>query len=233
MSQMPAKRGRSSRDTQAPCSSCLRITTHRVLFEKAWTDEDWLQDQFTESFALLECAGCHRISMRHAVKYLDDRSSRNSYFPPPTSRQRPAWLLRLGMARSDETISELLDEVYQVVDSGQYRLAAMGVRALLEQIMILKIGDRGTFRDNLDAFQNEGYISTIQHDTMRNVLDIGDAAIHRGFKPGEDDLSLALDIVEAIIGTVLSHGEESSEMVKKLPQRASAKNRKTKKTGDN
>ena len=109
----------------------------------------------------------------------------------------------------------------------------MGVRALLEQIMILKIGDRGTFRDNLDAFQNEGYISTIQHDTMRNVLDIGDAAIHRGFKPGEDDLSLALDIVEAIIGTVLSHGEESSEMVKKLPQRASAKNRKTKKTGDN
>jgi hypothetical protein len=32
-------------------------------------------------------------------------------------------------------------EVYAAVDAKQYRLAAMGIRAALEQVMIMKVGD--------------------------------------------------------------------------------------------
>jgi hypothetical protein len=36
---------------------------------------------------------------------------------------------------------ELFDEIYQAVNAGQHRLATMGIRSLLETIMIAKVGD--------------------------------------------------------------------------------------------
>ncbi|MBI1980430.1 MAG: DUF4145 domain-containing protein [Methylocystis sp.] len=227
--QAKVKRRRELKETKAPCSSCLQVTTHKVLFETSTTDEDWDQAQFTESFSLLQCAGCQHISMKHSLKYLDDRSAQNHYYPPPTSRKKPAWWLYFGMAENEKPLSDLLWEIYQTVEGGQHRLAAMGVRALLEQIMILKIGDQGTFTGNLDALQRAGYISTVQHDTMRNILDVGDAAIHRGFKPKEEELNLVLDIMEAIIGTIFHHSEESGKLLNRVPPRA-RQPKKTKKT---
>ena len=98
----------------------------------------------------------------------------------------------------DSELVSLLKEIYEAVDSGQNRLAAMGIRALLEQVMILKVGDIRTFDQKLDKFQEQGYISLIQRDAMRATLDVGDASVHRGYKPTEQDLEIALDIVEGI-----------------------------------
>ena len=51
----------------------------------------------------------------------------------------------LGRAKGDAAIGAVMMEVYQAVTGGQYRLAAMGIRALLEQVMIQKVGDLKTF----------------------------------------------------------------------------------------
>jgi hypothetical protein len=48
-----------------------------------------------------------------------------------------------------------VQEVYRAVDGGQHRLAAMGIRALLEQVMIMKVGDVPTFNAKLDEFRRE------------------------------------------------------------------------------
>jgi hypothetical protein len=64
--------------------------------------------------------------------------------------------------------------------------------------MILKVGDVATFDQKLDEFQKQGYISLIQRDAMRATLDVGDAALHRAFKPTERDLKVALDVVEGV-----------------------------------
>jgi hypothetical protein len=50
------------------------------------------------------------------------------------------------------------------------RIAAMGIRALLEQVMIAKVGDLKTFEGKLDAFQEQGFISLIQRDAMKETL---------------------------------------------------------------
>jgi hypothetical protein len=70
-------------------------------------------------------------------------------------------------------LGSLLHEIYQAVHGGQYRLAAMGIRALLEQIMMPKVGDLGSFEKQLDAFEKAGYISFIQRDTMKATLEVG------------------------------------------------------------
>ena len=106
------------------------------------------------------------------------------------------------------------------MDGGQHRLAALGIRALLDQIMIARVGDlEGGFDKKLDAFQAKGYISLLQRDAMRATLDVGNAAMHRAFKPTEDDIRTALDIVEAIFAVIFHHKDAADRMVNRMPAR--------------
>jgi len=203
---------------QAPCSSCVRKTKHEVLFETSQQDEETL-----DTYVMMSCGGCSTISMGHQQRWIQDGSVDHRYYPSPVSRKMPSWMflwsIGLGRGKGDAAIGAVLMEVFQAVDGGQYRLAAMGIRALLEQVMIQKVGDLQTFDLKLDEFQKQGYISAIQRDAMRATLDVGDAAMHRGFVPTEQDLTLALDIVEGILAPIYDHRSEAEKMADRVPPR--------------
>ncbi len=126
----------------------------------------------------------------------------------------------LGDTNDDRLVS-LLREIYQAVDGGQHRLAAMGIRALLEQVMIAKIGDIVGFDNKLDAFQQAGFISLIQRDAMRATLDVGDAAMHRAFVPNRHELSTSLDIAEGVMSAIYSHRQAAEKLGDRVPPRKS------------
>jgi hypothetical protein len=128
-------------------------------------------------------------------------------------------LIGLTENKKDEELGSLLYEIYQAVYGGQYRLAAMGIRALLEQIMISKVGDCGTFEQKLNAFEKDGYISFFQRDAMKATLEVGHAAMHRAYKPTEEDVKVALDIVEGIMAPLYHHRSEAEKMVERVPRR--------------
>jgi uncharacterized protein DUF4145 len=155
---------------QAPCSTCLGKTRHTVLFQKAQQDE-----QCIEESALIECCGCGKISMGSWTGYGDVD---NEFYPAPITRRQPRWVLDLSLGfygKVKQAIGGILAEVYQATANGQRRLAAMGIRAALEQVMIATVGDLRTFDEKLDKFQDAGYISLVQRDTMRATLNVGDA----------------------------------------------------------
>jgi len=81
----------------------------------------------------------------------------------------------------------------------------------------------GAFDMKLDAFQNGGSISAIQRDAMRATLDVGDAAMHRAFLPSEQDLTLALDIIEGVLAPIYDHRTEAEKMADRVPPRAPKK----------
>src|SRR5216683_2164286 len=182
---------------QAPCSECIRKTKHEVLFETSQQDEETL-----ETFVMMSCGGCSTISMGRQRRWLEDGSVDHTYYPSPVSRKMPTWMflwsLGLGKGKGDAAIGAVMMEVYQAVAGGQYRLAAMGIRALLEQVMIQKVGDLKTF----DL-----------------TLDVGDAAMHRAFLPTEKDLTLALDIVEGVLAPIYDHRSEAEKMADRVPPR--------------
>ena len=86
--------------------------------------------------------------------------------------------------------------------------------------MIAKVGDLRTFEDKLDAFQSAGFISLIQRDAMKETLEIGHAAMHRAFKPTENELNMALDIVEGIFAAIFDHAEASTRLAQRVPHRS-------------
>jgi hypothetical protein len=201
----------------APCSTCVRDTLHEVLFETRRQD-----DHSSYAYVMISCGGCETISMGVQSRFGAEPDLVHEYYPSPVSRKQPQWLayMRLGLDRKEEAIGDLLHEVYQAIFGKQYRLAAMGIRAALEQVMIIKVGDSGTFNSNLDAFERDGYISKIQREQMRATLDIGDAAMHRGFVPTEKELKIALDVVEGVMAPIFGHGDDAKHLTKRVPPRA-------------
>ncbi len=123
-------------------------------------------------------------------------------------------------ASEEGKLGSLLNEIYQAVQGKQYRLAVMGIRAFLEQLMVVKVGDKGTFENNLDTFFAEGYISKIQKNAMSHILDSGHAVIHRMHSPTERDLTIALDIAESITAAIFFHEVDAKAVADRAPPRS-------------
>ena len=162
----------------APCSNCLGETHQNVLHQVVQTLDDGVSH---EVYRLLECAGCHNISMAHLSFYdgVVRECYKKRYYPSRTMRKLPSWRSKLPFG------AQLFEEIYEAVGGAQYRLALMGIRALLEQVMISNVGDHGTFERNLNTLCEQGYISIKQRDAMNDVLEAGHATTHRQFSPTE------------------------------------------------
>lgn len=211
----------STKFTIAPCSNCMHETRHEILFQTTQTRSE---DDERDTFAMLKCAGCETISMSKDTLSFQSRAKQVSYYPSPVSRKLPRWcvaaIVGLSTDVSQSKVVDLLYEIFQATDGGQKRLAAMGIRALIEQVMIAKVGDHGNFQSNLNAFQANGYISVIQRDALRETLELGHATMHRAFEPNDEELSKALDIVEGILAAIYDHAPSSANLSKRLPPRA-------------
>lgn len=203
----------------APCSRCLQTTKHNVLSEVDRSDPE----EGIDTYYLIECAGCGAVSMANIYNYGGDQDEAR-YYPSPISRREPDWVWKLSFfaGRDEGKLGSLLTEIYQAVRGKQYRLAVMGIRAFLEQLMIIKTGDQGSFDKNLDAFTKEGYISKIQRSAMSDILDSGHAVIHRMHLPTEEDLNIALEIMESITAAIYFHGGAAKEAAARVPPRTKA-----------
>jgi hypothetical protein len=95
----------------------------------------------------------------------------------------------------------MLEEVYAALQSGLTRLATIGIRAVLEHVMIGKVGDRGSFGQNLKAFQEAGFVSPLQAHA-RGDLEAGrsDASHHN---PTPAELTTLVDIAEGLIEAII------------------------------
>jgi hypothetical protein len=201
----------------APCSTCIRETMHEVLHETFSREED-----VDVVYAMLKCRGCSTISLGRMVRDVNGDVDKQ-FYPSPITRKQPSWVIALVLewegGEEAADLAALLNEIYQAITGGQYRLAAMGIRALIEQVMIAKVGDVGSFPEKMDRFQRDGYISLIQRDALRETLEIGHAAMHRGFAPKEQELTKALDIVEGIMAAIYDHSKAAADLAKRVPPR--------------
>lgn len=132
---------------------------------------------------------------------------------------RPREIGRLRGANGiPESIMSLMTEIYLAVEHRLYSLAAMGIRATLEVVMKEKIGDR-PFKVLVNEFQKAGYLSTRQALNLDVMIEAGHAAVHRGWKPDEEDISTLLNITETLIEIIYLHEDRAKNLDKRVPRR--------------
>ena len=212
--------------TKAHCNTCAGERNHIVVnAHRVEVDDETLGEHGFDSYDLLKCAGCERITFRHTHEssYEPDEKGEIvptvSYYPPAMFRRRPKWLLALRLRSSHSFIPPLLDEIYTALHNDCLSIAAMGVRALLERVMIDRVGDHQSFIANLSEFQKQGFIGARQREALDATLDFGHAAIHRNYAPSKHDLRHALDITEHIIEGVYASDARAAALKKNTPPR--------------
>jgi hypothetical protein len=220
--------------TQAHCNLCGHSTHHDIvgieILEQQRT-EGTIDLLWDDSFEMLKCRGCDTVTMR--VTKTDPFASRPPtivYYPPAIARRAPEWMLMSAVGSLEKPVDipdpiyHLMGEVYVAVQNGLGRLAAMGIRATLENVMKEKIGDCN-FKVAIDEFQKGGYLSMRQALSLDSIIEAGHAAVHRGWEPTDDDINTLLDITESIIETVYLHEHRAQELDKRVPRRQRASRR--------
>jgi len=227
--------------TNAHCNTCHGIRRHAVLHKEDNTWEDQLADindpdqieaiYGGDVYELLKCCGCGGISFRHTEYYPGETAANGTpvkhedSYPKPASRPKPSWTKGLMWAAKyrDNFIGEILDEIYTALNNNAPRLATMGIRALIEHIMIDKVGDNGKFKDNLKKFKAQGFLSDNDHDTIKRTIDVGHAAMHRNYCPPSSDLQIILDVTENLIEPIYINPKKTIMITDRVPPRESTK----------
>lgn len=219
--------------TKAHCNGCARETHHKVLnsVTRRW---DYLDDDGSPYaheqciYDTLQCCGCDEVRLRltESGPYPTEPAR---YYPPATFRPKPSWLNDLILDSVDDdalrAVVALLNEVYKALQADMPRLAAMGVRAVLEAIMLDKIGDHGRFKDNVKAFEEAGYIGKLQKERIDQVLDAGSAAIHRRYLPTPDDVVAMLNLAEHLVESTYVHERQIRGIASRVPARPARANK--------
>lgn len=206
--------------TKAHCNECLGERNHEILHshKDRWDDKE-AGFSGIDHYELLKCRGCGRITLRHTSWFSEDNEATIYYYPPSIFRSQPSWFNNLRLVKDTEYIRGILREIYVGLQNGTARLSTMGIRALLEFIMIQKVGDNGSFSKNLAEFERKEYISRGQRDILNAVLEAGHATMHRSYSPSQDDLVTCMDIAENVIEMVYIHPLKVKALAKKIPKR--------------
>jgi hypothetical protein len=211
---------------KAHCNACGGERNHLLLNKIRKNGEELIDNQYHvswgDTYYVLECCGCESVKLLQDSWFSEDTDFEGrpilhqTYYPSSIFRPLPRWF---GLLDSEWHISKLVRETYQALQNDAPSLAAMGVRAVIEAIMIDKVGDNGTFKGNLKAFQEKGYISSFQLENLEAALELGHASIHRGFIPEKHQIEVALDILENLVQGLYLLEQKAKATVEALPKR--------------
>lgn len=217
---------------KAQCNKCLRETNHLLLYkeDQSWDEEvaSGITIYGSEIFNMVKCCGCDSVKLMHATWFSEACDEYGTpiteinYYPPAISRAEPKWLIELGgFLPSDQMqyVRGLLKEIYSALHNDSRRLAVMGIRALIEHLMIAEVSDNGSFKMNLEQFQKSGYLSEKQREILEPILEAGHAAIHRGFHPSVEDVLTVVEITESLVETIYVHTQKAEKLKMRVPQR--------------
>lgn len=209
---------------KAHCNNCIGLTNHVVLHKDMTTWTDDIDGQHTisggDEYSLIRCAGCDSVHLIHESWFSEDADEdgpniKTVYYPPAISRRRPSWLRDPSgpFFFGDTEVEKLLNEIYSALQNDSRRLAAMGIRALLESIMIEQVGDTGQIGANVDRFLAEGHVAKKNEEIFRyQLIEVGHAAMHRKHVPTKEDITILLDITESLIASIYVHPNKAKKM---------------------
>jgi hypothetical protein len=141
-------------------------------------------------------------------------SKARSAFLGSSSGVLPEWYEQLGNAQK-----ALIKELDQAIAKGMAALPTMGLRTLLELVMRDHIADKGTFKGNVEAFEEAGFITKQQANLISNVIDAGNAAAHRAYFPNHSDLTTCVDAVRHLMEGVYILKPKVDAVVVNTPKR--------------
>jgi Domain of unknown function (DUF4145) len=215
---------------KAHCLNCGKDRNADLLFDH---QENWGVETVFGSvrYQTLKCAGCDAIIFRKIsvnsedTDYFHDEAGDAQsvpnetidYFPPTNSWNTPEWIDTID----DNTLSDLMHSLYIALNSKLYVLAAIGVRTAWDRATeLVGIDVNKTFEVKLDELESKGDIGKKEHLLLKELIDAGSAAAHRGWKPTEKQLAVLVDLLESFLNrTFIIPNKYGKDLKGKVPKK--------------
>lgn len=143
----------------------------------------------------------------------DSYIAQTDYLPPVPVRTKPEWFGRLPQG-----YQSILAEVYQAIDNSLFFLASTGTRTAVDQLIVEKIGDAGSFEHKISTLVERNIIDSGQGEMLLALIDAGSASAHRSYKPDTETIHHMMDILEAIFHSLLVEPDKRKELERKAAE---------------
>lgn len=199
---------------QIYCNECHKKTNHSVIASAEVNGKDG-EVNWTDTYQTLKC-GCDNVTFIKQEWFSEHQDwspdyepfYKYTYYPPPMLSVEPKWFSQL-----DEKLEDVLNEVYSALQHDLRFIAAVGIRTALDILMVDKVKDEKYNGAKYKALFEKGFATEEQVEMIKAVIDVGDAAAHRGFKPNRKDLTHVLDIAETIIEKIYISGKREEQLL--------------------
>jgi len=144
--------------------------------------------------------------MVHEVNHELIPYTSKTYYPPLTKAE---FINAILINRLPTKISNLYKEVKTAIENKLYILASAGLRAIIEGTYIDKnLSPQRDLKQKIENLFNEGLLTKNDADRLHSIRFLGNSAIHELDTPKENQIRIALDIVNHYLKTIYYPDDE-------------------------
>jgi ribosomal protein L30/L7E len=196
-------------EIEVACSECSRKTHHVVLQSvdlsgrEDYSSGDWFA--WDTNYQIIQCQGCKNVSFRRAHMNSEDyfqvgpEEWKNTVYEniyPPRIEGR-------AKLKDDHflppNVSRIYRETITALSNGQNVLSGIGIRALIETVCKQKTATGRDLFNKINDLVTKGVLTSEDADILHKLRTLGNKASHEVKPHSEDQLSLAMDVVEHLL----------------------------------
>jgi len=194
------------------CNTCGLDTNHELIttherkhFEEDYRDGEKYLAWYEEwKYGFWVCRGCDTASLeeKYHCSGMYDQNGDDIYDVSYQPTRKNLNRVPKKFQHIDSKLNSVYLEIIQAYQQGLGVATAMSIRALLEGICVNEGIDDSTawkFEVKIEKLQTVSSIPESITDGLKNLKFIGDDAAHRLISPDKYTLSLAIDLLEALL----------------------------------
>lgn len=203
------------------CIRCDGETYHRVL-HSVHVYESENEIEVWSDYEIVCCQGCKEVSFRS-----NSMCSEDINYNPETGEQSldenvGLYPNRLAGRKQVKDMYFLPDEVLKIYKETHRALcgrlsilAGIGIRALVESVCREKEAQGGNLENKIDDLVTKGVLTRDSAQTLHSTRLLGNKSAHETIAASDDELDIAMDIVENLIKTVYVIPQKAKRLNKK------------------
>lgn len=188
------------------CSNCGGLTNHESL--ASFRDKiDTLELYWDCTYHIVRCLGCDEVSFC-SVTYDENNIEYDENgvetIPPviETFPERVGTISPIDSWYIPEEVAGIYKETISSLNNKNYRLAAVGFRAVIEAICLHESIMGRTLETKINALRKQGVITQLDRDRLHSIRFIGNDSIHEMKCPDKHQLDIVLEIVHTMINNI-------------------------------
>jgi hypothetical protein len=220
------------------CNTCKISTNFEIKreYSKVYNDDSIYMKY---KWQIIECKGCETVSFR-TTEYGTESGYDDEGNPVEDEIYYPKHELNTlnikPFYNTPHTIKKIYREMIDCYNNGSYILCAGGLRAVLESIcqqeyitdgIIEYQDDKGkeiTKRTNnlqgkISGMQEKGLITTNHSEILHQHRFLGNEALHELSVPSQEELKIAIGIIEQTIDNIYELSEKAEELKELIEKR--------------